>query len=91
LGHNEVAKHPNLPTALVVQVGRNSYAPPVSGAELGSARVGATLGRPVNAAELVFFFFSVVFLFFWFPSFTFFILFFRFFFHSFLYFSFLQF
>jgi hypothetical protein len=40
------------------------------GAELGSARVGATLGRPVNAVELVFFFFSMVFLFFWFPSFT---------------------
>jgi hypothetical protein len=39
---------------------RNSYAPPVNGAELGSARVGATLGRPVNAAELVFFFFCMV-------------------------------
>jgi hypothetical protein len=26
-----------------------SYAPPVSGVELSSARVGATLGRPVNA------------------------------------------
>jgi hypothetical protein len=40
---------------------RNSYAPPVSGAELGSARVGATLGRPVNAAELVLSFFFVIF------------------------------
>jgi hypothetical protein len=33
---------------------RVSYAPPISGAELRSACVGATLGRPVNAAEVVF-------------------------------------
>jgi hypothetical protein len=33
---------------------RVSYAPPVSGAELRSACVGATLGRPVNATEVVF-------------------------------------
>jgi hypothetical protein len=48
-----------------------SYAPPVSGAELRSARVGATLGRPVNAAEVVFFscFFFFVFLDFWFYCF----------------------
>jgi hypothetical protein len=43
---------------------RNSYAPPVSRAELGSARVGATLGRPINAAELFFFFFLRGFFFF---------------------------
>jgi hypothetical protein len=35
---------------------RVSYAPPVSGAELRSARVGVTLGRPVNAAVGAFFF-----------------------------------
>jgi hypothetical protein len=35
----------------------NSYAPPVSGAELRSAHVGATLGRPVNMAEVGFSFF----------------------------------
>jgi hypothetical protein len=38
---------------------RNSYAPPVSGAKLRSARVGAKLGRPVNAAVARFFFFFV--------------------------------
>jgi hypothetical protein len=31
-------------------VGRNSYAPPVSGPELRSARVGAMLDWPVNVA-----------------------------------------
>jgi hypothetical protein len=35
---------------------RVSYAPPVSGAELRSARVGVSLGRPVNAAVGAFFF-----------------------------------
>jgi hypothetical protein len=34
---------------------RKSYASPVSGAELSSARVGAMLGRPINAAEWAFF------------------------------------
>jgi hypothetical protein len=44
-----------------------SYAPPVSGAELRSARVGVTLGRPVNAAAGVFFFHAIFsFSFFWF-------------------------
>jgi hypothetical protein len=52
--------------------GPKSYAQPVSGAELRSVRVGATLDRPVNAAELVFlcvvfflfsFFFSFLFIF----------------------------
>jgi hypothetical protein len=38
---------------------RNSYAPPVSGAELRSAHVGAKLGRPVNAAVARFLFFFV--------------------------------
>jgi hypothetical protein len=49
---------------------RNSYAPPVSGAKFGSARMGAMLGRPINAVELVFSFFAWFFLFFWFPGFT---------------------
>jgi hypothetical protein len=35
---------------------RVSYAPPVSGAELRSARVGVSLGQPVNAAVGAFFF-----------------------------------
>jgi hypothetical protein len=62
----------------------NSYAPPVSGAEPRSARVGAMLGRPVNAAVARFFlFFAWFFLsffkgfsvFFWFfVSFSFFFL-----------------
>jgi hypothetical protein len=48
---------------------RKSYAPPISGAELSSARVGAMLGRPVNAAGglflrfFAFFFFFLVLLF----------------------------
>jgi hypothetical protein len=48
---------------------RNSYAPPVSGAELRSARVGAKLGRPVNAAVARFFFFFVWFFLSFFSSF----------------------
>jgi hypothetical protein len=44
------------------------YAPPVSGTEPRSARVGAMLGRPVNARELGFILFCVVFL--WFFCFT---------------------
>jgi hypothetical protein len=51
-----------------------SYAPPVSGAELRSARMGAMLGRPVNAVEVVFF---LVIFFLWF-SFLFIFLFFSF-------------
>jgi hypothetical protein len=43
---------------------RISYAPPVSGAELYSGRVGAMLGRPVNAAELFFFASFLFFIFF---------------------------
>jgi hypothetical protein len=60
----------------------NSCAPPISGAELRSARVGAMLSRPVNAAVGRFFFFCVLFSFFFFSCF---ILVFRFllFFHSF--------
>jgi hypothetical protein len=46
------------------------YAPPVSGIDPRSARVGAMLGRPVNAAAAGFFFFFVWFfrfsVFFWF-------------------------
>jgi hypothetical protein len=60
--------------------GGNSYAPPVSGAELRSARVGAMLGWPVNAAVGRFFIFhfflfyssfsfSFIFLFFFFLNF----------------------
>jgi hypothetical protein len=51
---------------------RKFYAPPVSEAELSSARVGAMLGRPVNAAEWAFlcvfssFVFSGFIIFFWF-------------------------
>jgi hypothetical protein len=60
------------------------YAPPVSGTEPSSARVGAMLGRPVNAAATEFFFFLCGFL--WFFHFTVFFYFFVFFsiFHFFL-------
>jgi hypothetical protein len=72
---------------------RNSYAPPVSGAELGSARVGARWAGPLTRRSWFFLLlFCMVFSFF--PGFLvllFFILVFCFFFHSFLYFSFLQF
>jgi hypothetical protein len=62
---------------------RVSYAPPVSGAELRSALVGVTLGRPVNAAVGAFFFRAIFLLFFsgfigyfwFFVSFSFFVLF----------------
>jgi hypothetical protein len=37
------------------------YAPPVSGTDSRSARVGAMLGRPVNAAATWFFYFLCVF------------------------------
>jgi hypothetical protein len=45
------------------------YAPPVSGTDPRSARVGAMLGRPVNGAAAGFFPFCMVFcfsIFFWF-------------------------
>jgi hypothetical protein len=48
---------------------RFSYAPPVSGPELRSARMGATLGRSINAAEVVFLLFFL-FRFFWNSGFT---------------------
>jgi hypothetical protein len=48
----------------------NSYAPPISGAELRSARMGTTLGRPVNAVVVSFFAWFFFFLFFWFSGFT---------------------
>jgi hypothetical protein len=62
---------------------RDSYASPVSGAEPCSARVGAMLGRPVNAAvsELFYFlraFYFVFFSGFWFLVFIFFFTFFLF-------------
>jgi hypothetical protein len=50
----------------------NSYAPPVSGAELRSARVGTRLGQLVNTAEVGFSFLRdifVFFCFFWFFGF----------------------
>jgi hypothetical protein len=43
-----------IPTGMGLTEQRKSYAPFISGAELRSARVGATLGRPVNAAEVGF-------------------------------------
>jgi hypothetical protein len=64
---------------------RNSYAPPVSGAELGSARVGARWAGPLTRRSWVFF--SRFFSFSDFLFLLFFIWVFRFFFHSFLYFS----
>jgi hypothetical protein len=50
---------------------RKSYAPPVSGAELSSARVGAMLGRPVNTTGWAFFAFFLFFYFFVFSGFSF--------------------
>jgi hypothetical protein len=44
-----------------VHVSGKSYAPPISGTEPRSARVGAMLGRPVNTAAAGFFLFCVVF------------------------------
>jgi hypothetical protein len=44
----------------------NSYAPPVSGAELRSARMGTRLGQLVNTAEVGFSFLRDFFCFFWF-------------------------
>jgi hypothetical protein len=51
--------------------GGNSYAPPVSSAELRFVRVGATLGRPVNTAEVGFFAWFSLFCFFGFLVFHF--------------------
>jgi hypothetical protein len=65
----------------------NSYAPPVSGAELRSARMGATLVRPVNATVGGFFFFCVLFSFSFFSSFIVFLWFFVFFYFSILFLS----